>query len=177
MQVHERTVPLYVQTRARLALALCTHGYGQSRRCPPVAAHGLDGLALGGELAQPVENPPSAHPGNRDELADGNALRGRTGKRVTQDAVRILVPFPGRVAGIGRRNDGLPRAFAVNIRRPGFDGSARYAVEPARYASMHRARGADRVVAEQIGACPPGNVMLGCRDEELSGCVELVGSP
>ena len=32
-------MPLYVQTRARLALALCTPGYAVSRRCPPVAAY------------------------------------------------------------------------------------------------------------------------------------------
>lgn len=39
-----------------------------------MAAYGLDGEAVGGDLVQPVENPPSAHAGYREEVADGNAF-------------------------------------------------------------------------------------------------------
>ena len=89
VQVQGLIVPLYVQTRARLALALCTPGYAVSRRCPPVAAYRLDCLATVGELLEAPEDPSPAHSGNRDEFAYGDSLRGRGGKRGPEYGIRI----------------------------------------------------------------------------------------
>jgi hypothetical protein len=61
----------------------------------PVAAYGLDGVAVGGELAEPVEDPPPAHAGNCDEVADGNAFGWCGGQRASEDRVWVLLPVAG----------------------------------------------------------------------------------
>jgi hypothetical protein len=60
-----------------------------------VAAYGLDGVAVGGELAEPVEDPPPAHAGNCDEVADGNAFGWCGGQRASEDRVWVLLPVAG----------------------------------------------------------------------------------
>jgi hypothetical protein len=62
-----------------------------SSRCAPEAAHHLDGVAFGFELAEPVEDPPSAHAGDRDEVADGYAFGWCGGQCTSEDRVRVVL--------------------------------------------------------------------------------------
>lgn len=57
------------------------------------------------------------------------------------------------------------------------NGALRFLVQLGAVAGIACGGIGDDMVDEKVGACAFGRTVLGCRYEELSGCVEVVGIP
>jgi hypothetical protein len=148
----------------------------------PVAASDLDGIALSAKLAQPVEDPPSAHAGNHDQVADWNAFVWRGEQCAPQNRVRVLLPASGkRIAGcVGLERMGVFLAEVI-IRRvvvvrlgSGLEGGRvqrvpGHGVESRAVACVLGDRVCNGVVGHEVRAGALGGVVLGCGDEDFPG--------
>src|SRR5215471_7059911 len=110
LQVQSANGCLWVQTRVRLALAVAVRrSLSVTLRTggAPVAAPDPDGLAVSGEGAKSVEDPPLAHPGCRDEIGDRDSFWGCLTQRSPQqriwDTPGLLRVFLDGLVADGRR--------------------------------------------------------------------------